>query len=170
MEIMKYTLPSVVVFATAFFMLREMLEDRRNQLNLSKKQDAQRTTLPLRLQAYERFALLCERFNLPSLVMRTRMPDMTARDLSVSLLINIQREFEFNAPQQVYVSETLWKIIAFAVQDAVEQVAAASKMVDPDGPAEALVEAISANAPSPEKPGALQQAQSAIRLEANSLF
>ncbi len=74
-------------------------------------------TTGLRLQAYERLALLTERIALPSLLLRTRKDGMTAGQLRAALLVGIQQEFEYNLTQQVYVSGQLWQIIKLTRDD-----------------------------------------------------
>ncbi len=74
-------------------------------------------TTGLRLQAYERLALLTERIALPSLLLRTRKDGMTANQLRAALLIGIQQEFEYNLTQQVYISGQLWQIIKLTRDD-----------------------------------------------------
>ena len=65
-------------------------------------------TRALQLQAYERLVILCERISLPNLISRTSMPSFSAKDMQVILSENIKQEFEYNASQQIYVSELAW--------------------------------------------------------------
>jgi len=65
-------------------------------------------SIPLRLQAFERLVILCERISLPNLISRVNQPDMSARDMQFMLIENIKQEFEYNASQQIYVSQTAW--------------------------------------------------------------
>ena len=66
---------------------------------------------PLQLQAYERLVVLAERIALPSLVSRLNHPQATAREMQVVLLDNIRQEYEYNASQQVYVSNAAWDAV-----------------------------------------------------------
>lgn len=68
-------------------------------------------TIPLQLQAYERLVLLVERISLPNLVGRMNHPQLSARELQVLLLENIKQEFEYNATQQVYVTQHSWNAV-----------------------------------------------------------
>lgn len=68
-------------------------------------------TRPLQLQAFERLVILCERISLPNLISRVNGPDMTARDMQYLLIENIKQEFEYNASQQIYVSQTAWEAV-----------------------------------------------------------
>jgi hypothetical protein len=68
-------------------------------------------TVPLQLQAYERLVILCERISLPNLISRVNQPLFGARDMQVMLIENIKQEFEYNASQQIYVSQTAWEAV-----------------------------------------------------------
>jgi len=66
---------------------------------------------PLRLQAYERLVLLCERISLPSLISRVSLPGVSAREMQVLLIESIKQEYEYNVTQQVYVSTHSWDAV-----------------------------------------------------------
>lgn len=69
------------------------------------------STRPLQLQAYERLVLLCERIALPNLISRLSQPDLAAREMQLFLLETIKQEFEYNASQQIYVTQTAWEAV-----------------------------------------------------------
>ena len=61
LEILKYILPSLIVFGATFFVMKKFLDaEHRKQLLLLRKEN-QSVTTPLRLQAYERLILFLER-------------------------------------------------------------------------------------------------------------
>ena len=66
---------------------------------------------PLKLQAYERLVILCERISLPNLISRVNQPDLSAREMQYMLVENIKQEFEYNASQQIYVSQPAWEAV-----------------------------------------------------------
>lgn len=68
-------------------------------------------TKPLRLQAYERLVLLCERIALPNLISRINQPSLSAREMQFMLIESIKQEYEYNASQQIYVTETAWNAV-----------------------------------------------------------
>jgi hypothetical protein len=68
-------------------------------------------TMPLQLQAYERLVILCERISLPNLISRVNRPDVTVRDMQFMLIETIKQEFEYNASQQIYVSQQAWEAV-----------------------------------------------------------
>lgn len=76
-----------------------------------KTADDNFSTKPLKLQAYERLVLLCERISLPSLISRTSIPGISAREMQMLLVESIKQEFEYNISQQVYVSTIAWDAV-----------------------------------------------------------
>ena len=116
-EIVKITVPALVVFVTAYFLLKLLLEQKyTGQIEELRRQNS-KIGLPLKLQAYERFTLLCERADVGSLILRLRTPEMTAEQLKMSMMVAINQEFEHNLSQQMYVSETLWQILSVAREE-----------------------------------------------------
>jgi hypothetical protein len=113
-EILKYTLPSLVVFATAFVMFRGFVRHEENRIQKERSDRNRKTVLPIRLQAYERLALLLERISPESIIMRINKPGMTAKQLHTELLSSIRAEFDHNISQQVYISNEAWDLIRTA--------------------------------------------------------
>ncbi|MFN8337883.1 MAG: hypothetical protein U0T36_02590 [Saprospiraceae bacterium] len=114
LEILKYSIPALIVFITVFYLFRNYLNQQYNLEALKFRQLQSKDIFPLRLQAYERLMMLCERISLDNLSYRLSHPDMGAEELRNAMLIAIQQEYEHNVTQQVYVSENLWKIIYLA--------------------------------------------------------
>lgn len=133
LEIIKISIPALIVFLTVYYVMKTYL-DRQYQLrNLEFKQKQQNTTIPLRLQAYERLSLFCERISIPNLVLRLREEGQTVAQLRLKMLLTIQQEFEYNITQQVYVSEQLWQIIKVSRDDTVGVIDAIAGKLDPKG-------------------------------------
>ena len=168
-EILKYTIPSLVVFATAYFLLQMLLDERQRIDRAILRNDAQKITLPLRLQAYERLTLLCDRAGVISTMFRVRTPGMKVRDLRATLMLSISQEFDHNTSQQLYVSDTLWQIIQFAKNDTLSLVTTAGSELDPDADAELFFNAL-LDELEQHQPPTLQKAIIAIRTEAGQLF
>lgn len=110
-EILKITLPAVIVFLTAYFLFRDMLENAQKQREFEFRVKNSGKVTPVRLQAYERLALVLERIAPQSLLMRVSPHDITASDYHQQLLSQIRQEFEHNLSQQIYVSKILWETI-----------------------------------------------------------
>lgn len=135
LEIIKTTVPALVVFATVFYLMKHFLANQYQTRVLEYKQNQQSTTIPLRLQAYERLSLFCERISIPSLVLRVRGEGMTASELRLAMMVAVQKEFEHNITQQVYVSDNLWKIVKIARDDVVNVINVVYHDVDPQADA-----------------------------------
>ena len=114
LEILKYTLPALVVFITAYYMFRSFLRLEEIKLQKQESERNRETVLPIRLQAYERLALLLERISPESIIMRVNKPGMTAKQLYTELLSSIRAEFDHNMSQQVYISNEAWEGILTA--------------------------------------------------------
>lgn len=113
-ELLKYTLPSVVVMLTAYLLIRQYLE-REQRRDLAKQQrELVQHSLPLKLQAYERLALFLERIRMSNLLLRFAGGGSDVSGLCKMLMIGIHQEYEHNLVQQIYVSDKLWEIVELA--------------------------------------------------------
>lgn len=169
-ELLKYTIPGLVVFATAYYILKSYMDHHYQTLIMTKKLETQKITLPVRLQAYERLVLLCDRLAIPNLLLRVRSGEMTVTDLKAALMIAIAQEFDHNTSQQLYVSETLWQIISLAKADSLTMVAKAAEGLDGNAPDNQLVNQLFSILSQMGEVTMLQKAQNAIRTEAGQLF
>ncbi|MFM8449584.1 MAG: hypothetical protein ACKOAY_05720 [Haliscomenobacter sp.] len=140
LEIVRYTVPSVIVFLLMDRFLRLYLLQQQPHLNTRPTDND--PTLPTRLQAYERMALLCERTSIESLLLRIPPADMRAQEYEIVLLLAIQKEYEHNIAQQIYVSATLWNILRAAREDSIALIQHARAQIGADGSAVELVQAI----------------------------
>lgn len=109
LEILKYTVPSGIVFATAYFMLKKFLEEQREVMMLQSKADNRSEMIPTRLQAYERLILFLERIEPNQMIPRVHRPAISAAVFKRELQKTIREEFEHNLTQQIYVSSDAWK-------------------------------------------------------------
>jgi hypothetical protein len=110
-DILKITIPSVIVFLTAWVLLRNMIRNDQDKRRQEIIMQNSRTILPIRLQAYERIVLFLERVSLESLLVRTNTPGMSAGQLHSALLNAIRSEFEHNLSQQIYMSQQAWEVV-----------------------------------------------------------
>ncbi len=142
LEIVKITIPALIAFFTAYFILREFLTKQHQMKLVELRQGQQKKTLPLRFQAYERLSLFCERISIPNLVLRLRTENSNAAALHIALLMAIQQEFEHNISQQVYVSDQLWQIIKMARENNMSLINMVAERVDPKAPSSELATAL----------------------------
>lgn len=138
LEILKYTLPALVVFLTVLVMLRNWSKNedkrRKNEFNMHLTDDI----LPVRLQAYERSILLLERVSPESMILRISHADYSARQLHQELLTQITQEFEHNIAQQTYISTEAWDKMKSAKNQVINLVNETAKEVKPDAPGPTL--------------------------------
>jgi len=114
LEILKYTLPSIIVFITAFLILRLYLRNEEKRRKFELSMNFKDSILPLRLQAYERLVLFLERISPDSLIMRMSRTDLTVYQLQNELINTIRSEFEHNLAQQTYISSSAWEMVKAA--------------------------------------------------------
>jgi hypothetical protein len=134
-EILKYTLPSFVVFLTAFFIIRQFMEREISKQRHELRVKTLDQTLPLRLQAYERVVLLLERISPEALIMRLNLPGMTAKQLHSEMLSTIRAEYDHNLSQQLYVSTESWEIVKKARGNVIRFINTVSERIAPIAPA-----------------------------------
>ena len=113
-EILKITIPTVIVFLTAWVLLRNMIRNDQDKRKQELILQNSRTVTPIKLQAYERVVLFLERISLESLLVRVSSSDMTASQLHTTLLNTIRSEFEHNLSQQIYMSQQAWEVASNA--------------------------------------------------------
>jgi hypothetical protein len=142
LEILKYLLPSLVVFFTTFYLVKRYFEGeekkRKHQLFLNNQQ----MITPLRLQAYERMILFLERMSPESLIIRVNKPGFTCLQLHNELLNAIRTEYEHNQSQQIYVSTAAWEMLKIARGRTIQLINAMTEKVEKDSPSINLSKAI----------------------------
>ncbi len=169
LEIIKITAPALIVFLTVYYLVKTYL-DKKYQIEVLKlKQSQQNLTIPMRMQAYERLSLLCERISIPNLVFRLRQEDQSAAMFRISLLLAVQQEFEYNITQQVYVSEQLWQILKISRDNVVSIINAVAEKIDPQAPSKDLANLLLTF--SDKQPNSsLETALAAIKKEASIIL
>jgi hypothetical protein len=137
-DILKITIPALIVFLTAWILIRNMIRNdqdkRRQELVLQNS----RTVTPIKLQAYERIVLLLERISLESLLVRVSSSDMTASQLHSTLLNTIRSEFEHNLSQQIYMSQQAWEVVRNARSNMIKIINSEAEKIAADATGMAL--------------------------------
>ncbi len=169
LEILKYTVPAVVVFLTVWIMLRTWSknedERRKNEFNMHITDDI----LPVRLQAYERSILLLERISPDSMILRLSRNEYSASKLQQELLTNITSEFEHNIAQQTYISSEAWEKMKIAKNQVINLVNDAAKEIKPDAAGTTLGKLILERLTELNNPPS-QVAIEFLKLEVKTLF
>ena len=137
-DILKITIPALIVFFMAWVLLRNMLKNdqdkRRQELLLQNS----RTVTPIKLQAYERIVLFLERISLESLLVRVITPEMSAPQLHSAMLNAIRSEFEHNLSQQIYMSQQAWEVVRNARSNMIKIINSEVEKLPPDSNAMTL--------------------------------
>jgi hypothetical protein len=131
-DILKITIPALIVFLTSYFLLRDMIrndQDKRRQEIILQNS---RTVAPIKLQAYERIVLFLERISLESMLLRVSTSDMTASQLHSALLTTIRSEFEHNLSQQIYMSQQAWEVTRNARSNMIKIINSEAEKLPPD--------------------------------------
>lgn len=132
LEILKYTVPALVVFFTVLVMMRNWAKNEESRRKSEFNMHISDEILPIRLQAYERSILLLERISPESMIMRLSRNDYTARQLVQELLTNITSEFDHNIAQQTYMSTEAWEKMKAAKNQVINLINDTAKEVNPD--------------------------------------
>jgi hypothetical protein len=169
LELLKIVLPAIIVFLTVYYLVTSYLDKQYQFKVLENKQKEQSITIPLRLQAYERLSLFCERIAPASLLLRLREEQQTTQTLKVAMLMTIQHEFEHNITQQVYVSEQLWQIIKISRDDTVNIINGIAEHIDPNSLSKEFANAFLTYLKSQET-SSLEKALLAIKKEASIIL
>ena len=114
LEIIAYTLPSIITGGVAYFLFTSYFKDQQNTRRWLLQKENQKDALPLRLQAYERMALFLERINPTKLLIRVTPISSNKNDYENYIIAQIEQEFEHNLTQQIYLSDECWTIILTA--------------------------------------------------------
>lgn len=120
LEILKITLPSLIVFFTTYFLVKRYFESEEKKNFVDTKFNASEKVLPMRIQAYERVVLYLERINPNNLIMRVYRPSMSAAMLHSELLKAIRDEYDHNMSQQIYLSSEGWKLVKIAKDETIQ--------------------------------------------------
>lgn len=134
LEVLKYTVPSFIVFITAYFIIRKFIDNEIKKRMFEQATKNQEMITPVRLQAYERLSLFLERISPEFLIMRTNQPGMSSKQLQQELLSVIRSEFEHNLSQQIYISDKAWEIVKDCRGNLTKIINSSAEVIKPDSP------------------------------------
>ena len=121
-QLFAYLVPSIVTGAVAFYFFRMHTNNEEGRRRFLLHKDSQQSTLPIRLQAYERMALFLERIAIPSLVVRVGPNSEDKGDYENLLIQSIEKEFEHNLSQQIYLTDECWNVIKAAKSATIQMI------------------------------------------------
>ena len=111
LESIAYVLPAVVTGFVAYYMFNGFTKQQNVEKKLTLLAQKRKESLPIKLQAYERMLLFCERINPVKMLVRIKPISDTTDDYLKLLIANIDQEFEHNLVQQIYISDESWTAI-----------------------------------------------------------
>ena len=114
LQILAYTIPSLVVVACIWIVMHKMFKNEADKRLWELKLQSQKEITPTRLRAYERLTLLLERTTPEHMLVEMNLTEMTTIQLQQRLLLTIRTEFDHNLSQQIYVSNDVWQKIITA--------------------------------------------------------
>ena len=121
-EILAYTLPSLITGGVAYYLFNSYFKDQQNTRRWLLQKENQKDSLPLKLQAYERMALFLERINPSNLLIRVT-PFSSDKNQYENLIIeHINQEYEHNITQQIYVTDESWTLIQTAKNTTIQNI------------------------------------------------
>ena len=141
-DIIKISISGILVFITAYYMLQNLLKNEEKKRYYEMRKETIKMLNPLRMNAYERFALFLERINPESMMLRIQLQRMTVADLHLVLLANIREEFEHNVSQQIYISPELWTFIKNSKESLIQFINNCSSNIPDELPAIELAKMI----------------------------
>lgn len=169
MEIVKFTVPAIIVFLTVYVMFKQFFKGQQELAILRDRTDNRDKTMSVKLQAFERLMLYCDRMDVINMALRLNNKDMSARDLMQAMLISMQKEYEHNSAQQLYVSNTLWEVLSQAKASNINLISAAFESLNPEASSRELLAAISDKMNQVQMNPA-DQAKKALRSEASTVL
>jgi hypothetical protein len=136
LEILKYILPSIVVFFTAYYLFKEQskkeLEQQKIDYDTRVLEKNKEVLLPVKLQAYERLMLFLQRIHPNQMVIRNSSPNQNIMQLQSALMKSLRDEFEHNMSQQLYVSDASWDKVVNAKEECLKQINFAASKLNSD--------------------------------------
>lgn len=111
LEGLSYALPALVTGGVAYYFFSGFLQHDSNDKKFKMLADKKRESLPIKLQAYERLVLFCERINPAKLLLRVNPIGSETNEYLQLLIANIEQEFDHNLVQQIYISDDSWKAV-----------------------------------------------------------
>ncbi|MFY0631724.1 MAG: hypothetical protein JXR05_15270 [Flavobacteriaceae bacterium] len=106
-----YAIPALVTGAVAYFVMSGLRNQDTNEKKMELLAQKKKDSLPVKLQAYERMLLFCERINPVKMLIRVKPVGTDANSYLQLLLASIEQEFEHNMVQQLYITDECWNVI-----------------------------------------------------------
>jgi hypothetical protein len=130
LEAIFYCLPALIVSGIAFYFFQLHFRNEEKKRHFVLMRANRKQSLPLRLQAYERMALLMERIDPAKMMLRIQPVSDDKADYANFVAAQIDQEFEHNLTQQIYLSDDCWNAITMAKNATIQLVRKAALSPD----------------------------------------
>lgn len=120
LDIIKYLIPSLVVFFVCYVIINKVMEDHTARLQLELRKTTASLLTPLKLQAYERMILFLERISPQNLIIQYNDGATSANGLKHLMEAAVNQEFSHNLSQQIYISNQAWNIIRVVKEEVIQ--------------------------------------------------
>ncbi|MEM9834485.1 MAG: hypothetical protein AAF944_27910 [Bacteroidota bacterium] len=131
-EFIKILLPAAAVLYAMYLTVKSFLNKEIAERMANLKTKGVETTLPIRLQAYERLSMLLERISPNNLILRLNDSNYSAKEFQHVLTTSIREEYNHNLSQQIYVGDQVWQLTTQAVEDIIATVNQATDALHPE--------------------------------------
>jgi len=115
-------LSAFVVGGIAFYFFKNHTDYLTKQKQLNLRLESRKVTLPMRIQAYERLTLFCERIALVNILNRIKPIGKDKQAYENLIISHIEQEYEHNLVQQLYVSDECWGVIKTAKNSIINRI------------------------------------------------
>ena len=110
-ESIAYILPALVTGLVAYYIFNRLIIKLSSDEKIALLSQRKKEALPIKLQAYERMLLFCERINPVKMLVRIKPITEDTQDYLQLLIANIDQEFEHNLVQQMYITDDTWTAV-----------------------------------------------------------
>jgi len=121
-----YLLPAIVVGLVAYYFFKGHTANEEGRRRYLIQKEAQKSIIPIRLQAYERLTLFLERIDPNKLLLRVKPFSDNLQEYETLLIQNIDNEHEHNLVQQIYITPECWNLINAAKNATIQVIRQAS--------------------------------------------
>ena len=162
-----YLLPAIVVGVIAHYFFKGHTANEEGRRRYLIQKEAEKSILPIRLQAYERLTLFLERIDPNKLLIRVKPYSDDLQKYEDLLIKNVDQEFEHNVAQQIYITSDCWNMI-YAAKNATLNIIRRTAMNDKVDSADKLRESLLNHFMGEVTPS--QKALSYVKKEVSDMF
>ena len=144
-SIFQILLPGGLVLMGMYLTVKTLLQKDFEKKLLDLRARNTEAVLPLRLQAYERMALLLERTSPHNLVLRINNPVFSVAQFQQQMVHEVREELNHNLSQQIYISPEAWALTRQAVEETISLINTSAQGLPADAPGLELARAIFEN-------------------------